>query len=180
MIIHKLRLINEDQRGFTLPEILAAIGISAIIGAFITLTIFQVITGSARTNNRMTAVSEVQSAGYWFSKDAQMAQYITPPDGGFPLTFTWNEWGDGAPNGNQHNVVYTLSDGELQRQHVTTDIDGNPLDENVAVVAEYITDTSCNFTGSMLNFTITATVQGQSETRTYNVVPRPEVGSWDW
>ena len=176
MIIHKLRLINEDQRGFSLPEILAAIVISAIIGAFITLTIFQVITGSARTNNRMTVLSQVQSAGFWLSKDAQMSQNITPPDGGFPLTFTWNEWGDGGPSGNQHNVVYTLSGGELQRKHETTN-EGVIED---AVVAEYITGISCNFTSSMLGFTITATLQGQSETRTYNVVPRPEEGSWDW
>jgi prepilin-type N-terminal cleavage/methylation domain-containing protein len=180
MIIHKLRPINEDQRGFTLLEILAAIGISAIIGVFITLTIFQVITGSARTNNRMTALSQVQSAGFWFSQDAQMAQDVNPPDGGFPLTFTWNEWGDGGPNGNQHNVVYTLLGGELQRQHVTTDAGGAVIEDNVAIVAEYVTGASCNVTGSMLNFTITATLQGQSETRTYNVVRRPEPGSWDW
>jgi prepilin-type N-terminal cleavage/methylation domain-containing protein len=180
MIFYRFRLINKDQRGFSLIEFLTALGITAIIGAVITLTLFQVITGSTRTNNHMTALTQVQSAGFWMSNDTQMAQIINPPSGGFPLTLTWTEWGDGEPNGNQHNVVYTLLGDELQRQHVITDTGGTVIEDSVAVVAEHITGSTCNVTSGLLSFTVTATVQGQSETRTYEVVPRPDPDSSSW
>jgi prepilin-type N-terminal cleavage/methylation domain-containing protein len=181
MIFHRLRLINKDQRGFTLTELILAICISAIITAFITLTIFQVITGSARTNNHMTAVRQAQSAGYWVSHDAMMAQSIAPPAGGFPLTLTWTEWADGGPNGDEHEVVYSLVDGasgglkSLQRSY---SVNGTT---ETSIVAQFIDptekdgepQTKCEFAGGKLTFKVTATVGKQSETRTYEVMPRP-------
>jgi prepilin-type N-terminal cleavage/methylation domain-containing protein len=176
MIYHRLGLMYKDQRGFTLTELILAICISAIITAVITLTIFQMMTGSVRTNNHMTAVRQVQSAGYWVSHDAQMAQSITLSAGGFPLTLTWEEWEDPKDN---HEVVYTLEDEKLRREHVTEDTDGNITTE-VAFVAEYldIDQTSCTWDGDVLTLTVKATVGGgmsvESETRTYEVMPRPD------
>ena len=74
MMFHRLRLINKNQLGFTLIELVMAIAISGVITGAITGTIFQVIVGSARTNNHMIAVTQVQDAGYWLSHDAQMIQ----------------------------------------------------------------------------------------------------------
>jgi prepilin-type N-terminal cleavage/methylation domain-containing protein len=184
MMYHRLGLIHKDQRGLTLTELILAIAITAIITAVITLTIFQMMTGSVRTNNHMTAVRQVQSAGYWVSHDAQMAQSITPPGGGFPLTLTWEEWEEDS---NNHEVVYSLVDmpntelKKLQREYVTEDTEGNVTTE-VAFVAEYIDtgQTSCTLDEDeyLLIFTVTATVGGgmseESETRTYEVMPRPD------
>jgi prepilin-type N-terminal cleavage/methylation domain-containing protein len=165
MIYHRLRLINKDQRGFTLTELILAICISAIITAFITLTIFQVITGSARTNNHMTAVRQAQSAGFWVSHDAMMAQVVTPtpdpdPDG-FPLALTWTEWG-----GTVNNVTYTLDGTELIRNH-------NGQQSPVAQFIGSVEVSPRPYTSGVLTFTVTATVGKQSETRTYEVMPRP-------
>jgi prepilin-type N-terminal cleavage/methylation domain-containing protein len=182
MIYHRLGLIHKDQRGFTLTELILAICISAIITAVITLTIFQMMTGSVRTNNHMTAIRQVQSAGYWVSHDAQMAQSITLSAGGFPLTLTWEEWEDPKDN---HEVVYTLEDEKLKREHVTKDTDGNVVGEpQVAFIAEYINsddeNTYCDWddVNGVLIFKVTATVGGgmsvKSETRTYEVMPRPD------
>ena len=177
MILHRLRLINKDQRGFTLTELILAICISAIITAFITLTIFQVITGSARTNNHMTAVRQAQSAGFWVSHDAQMAQQAPvivedTDDQLESIALNWTDWANGGLNGDEHEVVYTLEYNKLQRNY---SVNGEAL--AVAVVAEYINSdpdlTSCVWDGSLLTFTVTATVRGQTETRTYEVVPRP-------
>jgi type II secretory pathway pseudopilin PulG len=176
MIYHRLGLMHKDQRGLTLTELILAICITAIITAVITLTIFQMITGSIRTNNHMTAVRQVQSAGYWVSHDAQMAQSITPPGGGFPLILTWEDW----ETKDNHEVVYSLDANKLQRQYVTKNASGDVIDEKVAFVAEYIDigQTSCTWDGDVLTLTVTAAVgdgmSAEEETRTYEVVPRPD------
>ena len=170
MIYHRLGLINKGQKGFTLTDLILAIAITVIITAVITLTVFQVIAGSARTKNHMTAVRQVQSAGYWVSHDAQMAQDVTTDDDpGTPelVTLTWTEWE--SPK-HSHEVVYSLVDNDLQR---SDSVDGEA--PTVAPVAEYIdANTSCAWDGFVLTFTVTATVGEQSETRTYEVMPRPE------
>jgi prepilin-type N-terminal cleavage/methylation domain-containing protein len=110
MMFPRLRLMNRNQRGFTLIELMVAIAISSVITGGITMTIFQVIIGSARTNNHMIAVRQAQNAGYWVSHDAQMAQSIrigddpATPEIEF-LTLKWTDWDD-----TQNVVTYTRED----------------------------------------------------------------------
>lgn len=89
-------MINKSRSGFTLIELLVAIAITAIIIGGITVAIFQVVTGNARDSNHMTAVRQVQNAGYWFSRDAQMAQSIMSDDDATEeeevLTLSWTGW----------------------------------------------------------------------------------------
>jgi len=175
MILYRLGLINENQRGFTLVELIIAVAITGIIVGAITMTIFQVFSGNERTSNHMTAVKQVQNAGYWISHDAQMAWSVEPadesvdePDGTrFPLTLTWIDW-----DGTMNEITYALVGGELQRSH---SISGNT---ETSIVAQYIdsTQTICQFANGKLTLTVTATVGGwqpASETRTYEVIPRP-------
>ncbi len=179
MMFSKLGLINRNQLGFTMVELMIAIAISGVITGAITTTIFQVVTGSARTSNHMTAVTQVQSAGYWVSHDAHMAQDVDTDDNlGTPelelVTLTWADWGSNEV----HQVVYSLDGDKLQRIH---SINGTT---ETGIIAEFIDptekdgepQTKCEFTGGKLTFTVTATVgsgsQEQSETRTYEVVPR--------
>jgi prepilin-type N-terminal cleavage/methylation domain-containing protein len=131
-------LFHKSQTGFTLIELMLAIAISGIITGGITATIFQVFNGSARTNNHMTAVRQVQNAGYWVSHDAQMAQDIVtgddPDDTGFPLTLTWRYW----DSSDVHTVVYSLTvDNKLQRDHYTNKAT-NPTPDATAIIAQFI------------------------------------------
>jgi prepilin-type N-terminal cleavage/methylation domain-containing protein len=172
MIFHRLGLINKNQLGFTLVEVILAIAISGIITGGITMTIFQVFSGNIRTGNHMTAVRQVQNAGYWVSHDAQMAQPNSiddNPSGGEFLVLGWTDWAN-----DDHQVVYNLlADNKLQRSHSIND-----GDTETSIIAEYINpdQTSCVWDDDSgeLTFTVTATVGEQTETRVYEAVPRPD------
>ncbi len=181
MILRRLGLIHNNQRGFTLIELLIAVAITGIITGGITMTMFQVYAGNARSSNHMTAVRQVQNAGYWISRDAQMAQSVVPADpdpDGFPLTLTWTD-----RNGDENQVVYTLlADNKLQREHYTNyDPVTNPDPDATTIVAESINPdpakTNCQFTSGELIVTVTASVGSssheRSETRVYRIIPRP-------
>jgi prepilin-type N-terminal cleavage/methylation domain-containing protein len=168
MIFNRLRLINKKQGGFTLVELMLAMAVTGIITGVITMTILQVVTSTARTNNHMTAVRQAQNAGYWLSRDVQMAQVVTPTDpdpDGFPLALTWTDWG-----GTVNNVTYTLVGTELIRNH-------NGQQSPVAQFVGSVDVSPRPYASGALIFTVTATVgggsQAQSETRTYEIVPRP-------
>jgi prepilin-type N-terminal cleavage/methylation domain-containing protein len=165
MMFHWLRLFHKNQLGFTLVEVILAIAISGIITGGITMTIFQVITGNIRTGNHMTAVRQVQNAGYWVSHDTQMAQTVTPDpgDSGFPLDLVIPV--DTNPD-NDYSVSYFLDGDKLKRSK-----NGSPE----TLIAQYIApdQTSCVWDGSVLTFNVTATVGEQTETRIYEVMPRP-------
>ena len=179
-MIRRLRLIHKSQRGLTLVELLIAILLAGIVTAGITITIGHMFAWTTRTNNHMTAVRQVQSAGYWVSRDALQAQQWTiseagssnPVNSGFPFTLEW-EW-----EGKTTEVTYSITgENRLMR---TVKITGN--DEISSYVAQYIDialddDGNPNthvVDGNAISFRVTATVGGQSETRVYDVTPRPD------
>lgn len=175
-----MKKLKRDQRGLTLIELVIVIAITGLITTAITMTVFQVFNMNTRASNRMTAVSQVQHAGKLVSEDILEAQSVNATGGsGFPLTLTWTEVG---VSGDAHTIIYTLEDmpsGEfmrLQRKHYIY----YPSLNSTITVAEYIDpdETSCAPlgvlpAGGVLTFTVTATVGEQSETRVYEVKPRP-------
>jgi prepilin-type N-terminal cleavage/methylation domain-containing protein len=172
MIFGRLGVVQRDQRGLTLVELLIAIMLAGAVTGGITMTIFQVFNMNSRTSSHMIAIRQVQNAGKQVSQDLLQAQYIATeddPDTPELLTLAWTDWDDA-----QHEIDYTLEDmagglKKLQRSHSV-----NGGEPTVILVAEYIDpeETSCVSAGGAFNFTVTANVGGQSETRVYEVMPR--------
>jgi len=179
-----MKKLGKGQRGVTLVELVIVVALAGLVGAAITATAFQVFTFTTRISNQMTAIRQVQQAGFWVSPDVMMADPtdpsnidVDPGDGKF-LVLRWQ-----AHDDTWHEVDYVLegvpsSDvAVLTREHYTgPSLDSLSLD-SVTTVAQYIdpnvTDTFCDWDGKALTFTVTATVGGRTETRLYEVKPRP-------
>ena len=166
----RFRTIGKNQKGFTLIEIIIAIAVTSLIGVGVTAAIFNTLSVNALSSNHLTVLKQIENAAHWINRDVQMSQTVQPGGGsGFPLTLSWVEWDNTA-----HQVTYSLVSGELQRSH---SVDGSAPTQYV--VAEYISNdpaqTSCQFTGGVFTFKITASVGGfrpAIETRTAQVIPR--------
>jgi prepilin-type N-terminal cleavage/methylation domain-containing protein len=175
MIFGRLRVIQRDQRGLTLVELLIAILLAGIVTSGITMTIFQVFNINSRTSNHMIAIRQVQHAGKQVSEDLLQAKRVEPGgSSGFPLTLNWTDWDDDE----QHGIVYNLEDmpsGDFQilwREHKINSVTNSTIN-----VAEYIDPDQTSFIedpedpGAFI-FMVTANVSGQSETRIYEIMPR--------
>ena len=163
-----------NQKGMTLMELLVAIGIASFLIVGVAVAILQLISVSDRNSNYMTAYTEVQNAGFSVTSDAVQALVVSVVDDPGTsevelLTLDWIDF-----NGDIHQVVYTLEDGsgglkELWRDHT------NGATPETILVAKYIDpdETNCTWVENVLTLVVTAEVEGETATRTYNVEPRP-------
>jgi prepilin-type N-terminal cleavage/methylation domain-containing protein len=166
-----MKLTKTNQKGFTLIEMVIALGIFSLVIAAATGTIAQVIQ-SSRSSEHMTALRQVQTAGYWVSKDGIQAQTLTTQ--GYLLYVARTGWDDGQ----LHEIVYSLQNmpsGALKQLQREEWLNGAPT--STIVLSRYIDpdQTTCVWDpdAKALTFTVTATMNQQTETRTYQVQPRP-------
>ena len=108
MMLHRLGLINKNERGFTLIELLVAMTITVLIAGGIATTIYQVFGINTLSINHMLAVRQVQNAGYWISHDAQMAKPQSINAGSVPID-------DTVPD----HPLYPQADGQTQVLYLT-------------------------------------------------------------
>ena len=169
MKIHDYKL--RSQHGFTLVEILVGMALTSILIVGIVVTIFQVNMGRAQNESGMYALRQVQTAGYYMSRDTLQADCIGlyPADNGFPVTLTWYDPGASV----NHSIRYEYD----SNTRYLTRID---LINNGSVkIADNIdpgTSFTNNGTGYFI-FSVSATTSGYqsiSATRTYEIEPRLE------
>lgn len=170
----------QGEKGFGLIEVLVATAIMSVLGLAFSMTISQVMAGTVRSNNQVSAISQVQNAGGWISRDARMASSLltdnlTAPDF---LIMSWKDEG----SGDQYRVNYTLEamlDSNLKKMQRQLTVNSNPV--NSTLIARYIdpapSATKCESANNTLTVTLTA-VSGEgdksrTETRKFQVTPRP-------
>jgi len=174
--------MKSNEKGFTFVELLVAMSIIVILSGAASVSIFQVLKGTEHTNDYMAAVCQVQNAGYWISRDAQMAHRITtdnltPPNF---LILTWVER-DQAGEVIYHSVTYFFEDltggiGKLMRGYWS---DAGANEQNL--IAEYIyynpsdpgRTSKVSYQDPLLTLQLTSIVDEVRETREYQVNRRP-------
>ena len=166
-----MKKLKKGERGFTLIEMLVVIVLIGLISGGITAAIMQILTINHRASNHMICVRQVQQAGKEVSKDTLQAQAVNVTGSQYHLvTLTWDEW---ATN-DTHTVEYELVDitdgiGKLQRTH---------NDDEVRIIAQYIVTNQTSFVpvagNDSYEFRVTATLGTESETRIYEIKPRPD------
>jgi prepilin-type N-terminal cleavage/methylation domain-containing protein len=173
--------MKRGEKGFTLIEVLVVVFIMALIAGGATMTIAQVLGITKNSNDRTTAIRQVQSAGYWISRDSLMAQsVITDDDPGTLelefITLSWTAWG----NSDVHKVVYTFEDmptglKKLKRQHFVYDINGLEIGNDMMYIAQNIIDSaSFSAENGVWILSIGARSGTKTENREYEIIPRVE------
>lgn len=172
-----------SEKGYTLIELLVAITIMVTASGAAGGAIFQVIRNTQRNNDHMTVVSQVQNAGYWISRDVQMALSVNTTDNlTLPnfLVLSWTEWTDsGTPV--YHSARYSFDNvtdsvGKLKRNYWSS-----AGANQTTLVAQYIyynpsdaTNTSnTSYQSPVLTVKLTALLEQTMESQEYSIKRRP-------
>ena len=161
---YKLR----PQNGFTLIEILVGMALTGILITGIVVTIFQVNIGTAQNENSMYVLRQVQTAGYYISKDTLQAKCIgLGVDDGFPVTLSWYDPGASE----NHSIKYEYDSNTRYLTRIDL------INNSTTRIADSI-DSTISFTENSTGYfilTVTASTSGYqaaSATRTYEIESR--------
>lgn len=146
----------KGQKGFTLPELLITVAITGLIVSFLGAAIYQIVTVTDYSSQRITAMHELQNVAYWFSRDGQMASAAS---GGSELVLTLPD---------DSSITYAVVDNELHRT----------ASESQMTLARNISDVSFAVADRVITITITSSPVGRWDisewgTRQYKVCLRP-------
>lgn len=175
--------MKPGEKGYTLIELLIAMTIMVMASGAAGAAIFQILRNVERNSDRMTAVRQVENAGYWISRDAQMAQRattnLTSPNF---LVLSWTEWND-AGNSTYHSANYTFEDlsqgssgvGKLKRTYLSG---GTTVQTLIAQYIYYNADNATNtsnvsYQNPLLTVKLTAVFEQEIESREYQITHRP-------
>jgi prepilin-type N-terminal cleavage/methylation domain-containing protein len=164
-----------SQKGFTLIELMIALAIGAILLAGLTGALYQLLASSSSNTNNIMALNQVQSAGYWISKDVKQSKLeniVIDNDTSTSEIFSiaWDELSfDTELIKTGYKVIYRLDNRNLYRDYYKTN--GNlPYEtliedytysfENSILVAQYIDSSISLVKSDTVTLTIAATIDG--------------------
>ena len=173
-----------SQKGFTLMELLAVIGIVGMVSGVMSMSIIMILKVSGESNDQAIALQRVQNTGQWLSLDVQMSETIaidTDPATETFITLTIPVAGE-----DDNTITYKLVDMDGTIKKLTrTDQDSG----TTYLISEYIfydpgeTDTtvvSYNQDTRTLTATITAKAGDVTQSKKYQITqridPEPEEG----
>ncbi len=177
--------MKKGEKGFTLIELLIASTIMVIVGGAATATTFQISKGIGDSNDQMSAINQVQNAGYHICNDSQVAYSVVADNLEYPnfLVLTWSEQDYDGGEPTYHSVTYYFADlsegvGKLKRNHWNS----NGVNEET-LIATYIyydpddTDNTskASYQDGTLTVRLRAIVEDIRETREYRIMNRPNL-----
>jgi len=153
-----------DRRGVTLVETLLAASITAMIVGVLGSALFLFWRATEQGNDEYRALHDVQNAGFWITRDGEMAQSTSLTPGADPVQSMTLNWTDG---GQAHTVTYSLSSASLQRDE----------DGSVSAVARHVSAVGFSISSErVITADITSAPEGRwgvTEQATYKVFLRP-------
>lgn len=173
--------MRRGERGFTVIELMVGLALSSMIALGALAVSYQTMHVTVDSSDDLSAATQVESAGFWISRDAQMAaEYtttgLTEPD---MLVMTWDEFVYGG-NAVENTVTYSVVDrvngvGTLKRRFapggglatdtiVALGVYYDPADPTGTSVAAWVLPE--------LKVKIVVRVDDATETRTYAVTYR--------
>ena len=157
------------QRGFTLLELLVALGIGALVMPVVVVSIFQMTRGTARINRDLVIQQDLDNASAYFTRDLSQAQTTDLPADGLPYASMRVDWVDetgwGAESGDpEHYAIYSLSGSAFQREY----------DGVVSIVARNVESVLFSRTGDFVTVSISSTYGGATENLSYYISPRSD------
>ncbi len=131
----------KKQNGFTLVELLVIIGILGFLSAAIAMTFSVVTRTSTMAMGQTRALSQVNQAGSWISRDVEnaVASTVQPTTGNILCSMQSSVW-NGSTFGAE-NITYMINNGVLTR---TSQLGINPA--NTINVAQFIEGPSADTT----------------------------------
>jgi len=156
---------NAGESGMTLVELLAAMGIGALVIGLIAASLTQFLGVTSRGHEKLAIAHDYRDAFNWLNHDAQMAvaSLATAEPGN--VTLSWSN----AGSGDSYQVQYQQSGSELVR---TSTVDGVTTSRPVARALEPAGLTASK-NGNVLTVSITSGEGEQVQTRTETVTMRP-------
>lgn len=113
-MILKHLIQSGKQKGFTLIELIVALGIAGILGAGIIATTISIGDTNNRNVARVMAVKEVENAIHHLNRDFQQAQKVELNGTGYWIRLSWTTWDNNTLN----QVVYNVDNETLVRDFV--------------------------------------------------------------
>ena len=163
--------MKRREKGFTVLEALIGVAIMAIVVVAVAMTTTTLLLNEGQAAGQNTALPQVQNAGYWISRDVQMARNVTPSaPNGFPLSL-------GIPVDADENNDYTvdyLFDGDKLKRQVYDSLE-TLISETF--IAEYIDTSNTTFSAldadaGLYKLTVRASRDETGATRSYEISQR--------
>ncbi|MBI4328978.1 MAG: type II secretion system protein [Chloroflexi bacterium] len=149
------------QRGFTVVELLIAVGVAGALMPLVVSSIFQIIKGTDHVNSKTIVLADVNNASTWINRDLPQGEKLLDPATLTPLVncatgtqpsvrAEWSDktiWGAGDP----------LHFAEYRRDPGTTLLQRN-YDGAISIVGRYVTNVSfCQDADGLIRVSITST-----------------------
>ncbi len=165
-----------NQKGFTLIEMLVALGVGTVILLSIVGSFFLLTHAIPEIRRETVALADTERAAHWLTRDVVMGRDTNLVNNDPPvtqMTITWNDYTKAADleESVSHSVSYTWSPGtgELQRNY----------DGVITIVGSHLTNVEFSRNDRFIIVSLTSSSNEEpisAITRSYKILMRGETG----